>query len=219
MANGNRRTSRRALLRGAAAGAAVVAAEGVHAASANAADGDALILGTRNESVNTTTIDAKESALVGRSNTDDGALVGENQAQDGYGVRATSPYIGVNAVGGEFGTYAVSDYGTGVYGLTYDGVAVAARTAVPQGTALQVDGTAKFSRSGVAVVPARRKEVVVTGVLLTAASIVLATVQQYRPGSGVSLRAAIPDPAANSFTLRLTAVTSEDVRIGWFVVN
>lgn len=219
MANRNRRTSRRSLLRGVAAGAAVVAAEGVHAASANAADGDAVILGRRNESVNTTTIDAKEPALLARSNTDDGALIGENQAQDGYGVRATSPYIGVNAVGGEIGTYAVSDYGTGVYGLTYDGVAVAARTAVPQGTALQVDGTAKFSRSGIAVVPAGRKEVVVTRVLLTDTSIVLATMQQYRTGSGVSLRAAIPDPTTNSFRLRLTDVASDDVPVGWFVVN
>lgn len=219
MADKNRRRSRRALLGGAAAGAAVIAAEGLHATSASAADGDPIILGAPNEAVNTTRIDSKEAALYARSNTDDGALIGENQAQDGYGVRATSPYIGVNAVGGKFGTYAVSDYGTGVYGLTYDGVALAARTAVPQGTALQVDGTAKFSRSGVAIVPVGRKEATVTGVLLTAASIVLATVQQYRPGSGVSLRAAIPDAAGNRFRLLLTEAAREDTRVGWFVVN
>jgi len=219
MSDGRRMTSRRTLLGGAVAGAAVVAAEAVHAAPARAADGDAVILGQTNEALNTTVINAKEAALWGRANTDDGALIGENQAQDGYGVRGTSPYIGLNAIGGKYGVYAVSDHGLGVYGQTYDGVAVAARTAVPQGTALEVEGTARFSRSGVAVVPGGRKEVRVTGVLLTAESVVMATMQQYRAGSGVSLQAAIPEPAANAFRLRLTAAAPDDTRVGWFIVN
>ena len=215
----NRETSRRALIAGAAAGAAVVATGAVRAAPAQAADGDPLILGRDNEAINTTVINGKETALKGISSTDDGALVGENRAEDGYGVRATSPYIGVNAVGNTYGVYAVSDYGRGIYGLTYDGIALSAQTAVPQGTALQVDGTAKFSRSGIAIVPSGQKEIHVTDVLLTGASIVLATMQQYRSGSGVSVRAAIPDPATSSFRLRLTDRAPEDTKVGWFIVN
>jgi hypothetical protein len=219
MADVNRETSRRALIAGAAAGAAVVASEAIRAAPAQAADGDEVLLGRDNEAVNTTVITAKEAALKGRSNTDDGALVGENESPEGYGVRASSPYIGVSAVGGEQGVHGVSDYGTGVYAETYDGIALSARTAVPQGTALQVEGTAKFSRSGIAIVKAGRKEVTVTGVLLTSSSIVLATMQQYRSGSGISLRAAIPDPTSGSLRIRLTAAATEDTKVGWFVVN
>jgi hypothetical protein len=214
----NRRTSRRSLLAGTAAGA-VAAGAGLGTASARAADGDAVILGRQNEAVDTTRVEAKETALFGKSNTDDGALVGENEAPDGYGVRATSPYIGVNAVGGEFGVYAVSDYGRAVDGLTYDGTALSARTAVPQGTALDVQGTAKFSRSGLAVIRAGQKEVTVRGVLLTPASIVLATLQQYRSGSGIALRAAIPNPATSSVRIRLTGNAPEDTKVGWFIVN
>jgi hypothetical protein len=219
MADLNRGTSRRGLLAGAAAGAVVVAAEGVRAAPARAADGDGVILGRENEAVDTTVINARETALKGRSSTDDGALVGENDAPDGYGVRATSPYIGLDAVGNAYGVYATSDHGRGVFGQTYDGIALSAQTAVPQGTALQVDGTAKFSRSGIAIVPAGQREVRVTGVLLSAASIVLATVQQYRSGSGASLQAAIPDAGTSSVRLRLSDRALEDTKIGWFIVS
>jgi hypothetical protein len=213
----NSKTSRRNLLAGTAG--AVIGGVGVRAAPARAADGDAVILGGENDAVNTTRVEAKETALFGKSNTDDGALVGENEAPDGYGVRATSPYIGVNAVGGEFGVYAVSDYGRAVDGLTYDGTALSARTAVPQGTALDVQGTAKFSRSGIALIRAGQKEVTVRGVLLTSTSIVLATLQQYRSGSGIQLRAAIPNPPTSSVRIRLTANAPEDSKVGWFIVN
>jgi hypothetical protein len=125
----------------------------------------------------------------------------------------------VNAVGGECGVYAVSDYGRAVDGLTYDGTALSARTAVPQGTALDVQGTARFSRSGIAVIRAGQKEVTVRGVLLTPASIVLATLQQYRSGSGIALRAAIPNPATSSVRIRLTGNAPEDTKVGWFIVN
>jgi hypothetical protein len=67
-------------------------------------------------------------------------------------VQGGSPYIGVYAVGGEIGVYAVSDYGTGVQALTYNGTAVEASTAVTQGYALRVEGAVRFSRGGRATV-------------------------------------------------------------------
>src|SRR5262245_48825728 len=75
------------------------------------ADGDPVLLGRENAAINTTRIVANETALFGVSSTDDGALVGESRSSEGYGVRGTSPYIGVNAIGGRVGVYAVSDSG------------------------------------------------------------------------------------------------------------
>ena len=86
-----------------------------------------------NEATNTTRLVTKETSLYAVSNTDGASLVGESQSAEGYGLQGTSPYIGANAVGGAIGVYAVSDYGTGVRALTYDGTAVEASTAVAQG--------------------------------------------------------------------------------------
>src|SRR4051812_6218898 len=122
-------TRRRVLTLGAAAmgAAALGAAELATAPGAAAADGDPVLLAATNQANNPTVIeivDSGQSALIARSNADDGSLVGINEASDGYGVRATGQYIGLNAVGGDIGVYSTSDYGVGLKALTYDGVAV-----------------------------------------------------------------------------------------------
>src|SRR5262245_34948227 len=181
------------------------------------ADGDPVILGQENAAANTTRIVARETALFGVSSTDDGALVGESVATDGYGVRGTSPYIGVNAVGGEVGVYAVSDNGAGVQALTYDGVALSASAAVEAGTARRVEGRAEFRWSGRATVPLGARSVVVTGVPLTSASLVLATLQQQV--DGVHVEAAVPDVDGRSFTVHLNRKALRPMTLGWFVVD
>src|SRR5262245_56271945 len=181
------------------------------------ADGDQLLLGQENSSNNTTRIVAHETALWGVSNTDDGALVGESLSSDGYGIRGTSPYIGVNAVGGGVGVYAVSDYGTGVQALTYDGVAVSASTAVEAGTALRVEGRAVFRWSGKVLVPAGANSVTVADIPLGAASVVLATLQERI--DGLSVEAAVPDAKRRSFTLFLSRKVLRPVTVAWFVVD
>jgi hypothetical protein len=108
------RRSRRALLTGAAAGVAAVAAKTLTPTPAQAADGDPVLLGQTNTSDNATTINTPfESALIGISSTDGGALVGINKFEQGYGVFAQSAGIGVLAVGGDTGVDArgVSLYG------------------------------------------------------------------------------------------------------------
>ncbi len=180
-------------------------------------DGDPVILGQESTADNTTRIVAHEIALWGISNTDDGALVGESVSLDGYGVRGTSPYIGVNAIGGEVGVYAVSDYGAGVQALTYDGVAVSASTAVDAGTALRVDGRAEFSRSGKVTVAAGMSSATVTGVPLTSESLVLATLQERI--HVVHVEAAVPDVENHSFTLYLNRKVPRPTTVAWFVVN
>jgi hypothetical protein len=209
-------TTRRALLIGLAAGVAAVAIESA-TDPAGAADNDKVVLGTENTADNPTVIRAGAVALKGISSTDDGALVGENEASDGYGVRGTSPYIGVNAVGGEIGVYAVSDYGNGVQALTYDGVAVAASTAVDAGSALEVSGRARFSRSGKVTVPAGRFQVTIPVHNLDARSLVLATVQERRDGFYVL--GAVADPAASSISIYVSRKSSRPATVAWFVVN
>ena len=127
-------TTRRGVLAAAVGAAAAVVVSGAAAQPALAADGDTLVLGVTNEATNTTRLETKETSLHAVSSTDDASLVGESRSSDGYGLRGTSPFIGVNAVGGAFGVYTVSDYGTAVQALTYDGTAVEASTAVPRGT-------------------------------------------------------------------------------------
>jgi hypothetical protein len=208
---------RRALLRLAAAGAAAFAATVFKSGAARAADGDAVLLAGENVSDNTTVIRSGGVALYGISRTDDGALVGESTASDGYGVRATAPYIGLNAVGGEIAVYAVSDYGLGVHALTYDGVAVEAATAVEAGTALKVDGRAVFKLSGLLVIPPGAKSATQTNVPLTLQSLVLATLQQRRDEA--CIEAAVPDPDNRRFTVHLNKRVSRGTTVAWIIIN
>lgn len=147
-------TTRRRLLAGTVAGAAVMAADAMRPASASAADGDNLKIGQENTAANTTTLSSDDGGLHVITDTDDASVVGVSTSSDGYGIRGTAPYIGVLGVGDEIGVYTVSDYGVGVHALTYDGTAILAQTAVPQGMALRVEGVASFTRSGVVTVPA-----------------------------------------------------------------
>jgi hypothetical protein len=57
----------------------------------------------------------------------------------------------------------------------------------------------------------------VTGVGLSAASLVLATMQQDRPG--VWVRSAVPNVAGNSFTISLNKAVTVATDVAWFVVN
>jgi hypothetical protein len=85
------------------------------------------------------------------------------------------------------------------------------------GPALKAAGPAVFSRSGILTVAAGKSSGTVTGVALSAASLVLATVQQNL--SGVYVRGAVPNTAGSSFTLYLSKAPSAGAKVAWFVVN
>jgi hypothetical protein len=210
-------TTRRGVLAAAVGAAAAVVASGGLAQPALAADGDALVLGVTNEATNTTRLETKETSLYAVSSTDGASLVGESRSSDGYGLQGTSPFIGVNAVGGEIGVYAVSDYGTGVRALTYDGTAVEASTAVPQGYALRVQGAVAFSRSGRATVRAGTDRVTVSAADVRPGTSILATLQQDRPGNSVA--AAVPNPTTNTVLLVLTKRVTNDTVVAWLALD
>ncbi len=85
------------------------------------------------------------------------------------------------------------------------------------GTALQATGPAVFSRSGLLTVAAGSSSATRTGVALTTASLVLATLQQDR--AGVWVRSAVPNVAGSSFTIHLNKAVAASTTVAWFVVN
>jgi hypothetical protein len=216
----DRPTSRRRLLGALAGGAAgAVAVDLLRPQAAGAADGANAKLGQLNQSDNPTrfSITTANPAIWAESNADDGSVVGVNTAADGYGMRATGAYIGMDAIGGEIGTSSSSDYGVAVLGATYDGVALKGTTSVPQGWALQTEGPVRFSTAGRATIPAGKDKVVLSGLPITASTMVLATPQTRR--KGIYVEAVVPNTQNGTATVYLNAATPAALVIGWFVIG
>jgi hypothetical protein len=144
-------------------------------------------------------------------------VLGESLGAGGVGVSGTAAGgfgIGVVGKGGDTGVQGsgggigVQGIASGAGGIGVDGRSVSASGAgvlaenTAGGDALVVSGTAAFSRSGVLTVAAGKSSATQTGVALTSASLVLATLQQDRPG--VWVRSAVPKLTASSFTVHLS---------------
>jgi hypothetical protein len=140
----------------------------------------------------------------------------------------------VIGIGGDVGVIGTSDSGTGVEGLSggeagvrgthsasgvgVHGDAFSGTGVLATGqTALSVQGPAVFSRSGILTVRAGQASATKTGVPLTSASLVLATLQQDH--DGLWIRSAVPDIATNSFTVHLSKLAPARTKIAWFIVN
>jgi hypothetical protein len=213
------RRSRRQLMGLSAGAATVLGLEVLRPAPASAADGDPVLLARTNQASNTTLIEMVDSGEPGLrvvSRADDGSVVGENTAADGYGMRATGAYIGLDAVGGEIGVYTVSDEGVGLRALTYDGVAVEASTAVDAGHALRVDGAVHFSRSGRVTVPPGRRWVTVPAAVRPTSS-ALATLQTRQ--AGVHVEAAVPDHTNRTLKIWLNRSVTSRVEVAWLLID
>jgi hypothetical protein len=148
----------------------------------------------------------------------------------GQGSGAGQGLLGIGGSGGEGvrGVGGGSANGvTGIGGITggngVDGRAVSAAGAgvlaenTAGGNALRVAGPAAFSRSGILTVAAGSSSATKTGVPLTSASLVLATLQQNL--AGVYVRSAVPNVAGSSFTIHLSKAVTVSTRVAWFVVN
>jgi hypothetical protein len=133
-----------------------------------------------------------------------------------YGYNSTPTGIGVHGdVSGSgsavYGTATGS--GVAVYGDSASGTAVQARST--NGTALNVIGKAKFSRSGVVTVPSGTAYVTVTLAGVTASSMVIATAQQ---NTTRLVKAAVP--GAGSFVIRLNGTApAGGLKVAYFVLN
>jgi hypothetical protein len=138
-----------------------------------------------------------ESGMYGLANDAGSGVYGEN---DGLGFGVT-------------GRAANAGGGTGVLGDAPNGIGVEANSAT--GTALNVNGRAVFSRSGIVTVAAGTNSLTVTLVGVTTASMVLATAQQTK---AVYVKAAVP--GSGSFTIRLTGkAPTGGLIVAYFVLD
>jgi len=116
------------------------------------------------------------------------------------------------------GVAGSSPAGNGVHGTATaaGGVGVLAENTAG-GVAFRASGPAVFSRSGTLTIPAGKTSATKTGIPLTAASLVLATLQ--RDKAGLWVRSAVPNVAGSSFAVHLSKAPSASTKVAWFIVN
>jgi hypothetical protein len=211
--------SRRGLLATGVGVVSLAAAETVgRAAPAQASNGQPVLLGVTNDATAVTEIYATSSSGIGQAKLgvpDSGAGlvgIGTSVGVSGQGDDGTNAY-GVQGVAYNSGTGVIGVAGAPAIG---EGVGVTAQH-TSGGTALQVIGKAAFSRSGTLTIKAGDSAVTLTGVALTAASMILATLQNDVPG--VYVQSAVPDVSEGSFTIHLSKAVPTSTTVAWFVVN
>jgi hypothetical protein len=221
------RYGRRALILGAAAAGAGVAADLVAGGTAEAAPDTsaAVLLGKFNS--------ANSSTIVGTKRAN--GLVGQTHAKGFSGVAG----LDFNTAHGSNGVYGQTYHGYGVFGIGIGGghgvgahsntsgfdAVQAIDTASSGGTALygasahgfalRTAGKIKMSTSGVAVVPAGQRSATFACGGMTASSMVFATIQQAQ--SGVHIEGA--EAGEESFMLTLSKGAAAPVRVAWFVLD
>jgi hypothetical protein len=144
-------------------------------------------------------------AIEGENDSNGRGVSGRSESGTGVMGQSGAGGAGVTGSGGAWGVLGASQNGTGVQAESASGIA------------LRVHGTAVFTRSGLATVPAGDISVRVSGVALSSSSLILATLQ--KKDGHAHVRAAVPDVAAHSFTIYLTRPPTIDLPVGWFVVN
>jgi hypothetical protein len=133
---------------------------------------------------------------------------------NGYPTKRTAVFTPNNNEVGILADPSQSGKGSlGVYGIGQD---AGVRGDGGSGAGFGVIG-AGSSSSGVLTVPAGKSSATQTGVALTVASLLLATVQQNL--SGVSVRAAVPNVTGSKFTVYLSKAPSVNTKVAWFLVN
>lgn len=132
---------------------------------------------------------------------------------NGTGVTGTS----VNGIG----VTGTSTHANGIVGASSNGIGVRGSSLNATGVyatgaaALAVDGPVQFSTSGIATVTKGTQSVTVSLASAATFSVVLATIQQDRPG--ITVQSAV---ATNgSFTITLTGKPAADTPVGWFVIE
>lgn len=163
------------------------------------------------------------------SGTDATGVWGDSSSADATGVYGEGA-IGVWGFGG-WGVFGASDAGgtgvygfsgasvpsspahTGVFGYSDSGTGVYALAAT--GTALYVNGKAKFSRSGRVAITAGHSSVSKSLAGVTTSSLIFAVMQTRR--TGYYLVAAVP--TSGKFTVYLNKTVSGTTYVAYFVVN
>jgi len=107
--------------------------------------------------------------------------------------------------------------GIGLLGQTDTGVGVRAFCGTNTGVGLRVTGKAAFDRSGKLTISAGHSSLTKTGIGLTSASFILATLQTNV--AGLSIQAVVTNPSGSSFTIYLNKAPAVSVAVAWLAVN
>ncbi len=107
--------------------------------------------------------------------------------------------------------------GIGLLGETISGVGVRAYCGNNTGVGLRVTGKAAFDRSGKITITAGHSSVAKTGIALTSASFILATLQTNV--AGLFIQAVVSNLAGSSFTIYLNKAPTVNVAVAWLAVN
>jgi hypothetical protein len=131
----------------------------------------------------------------------------------GWGVFGASSATGTGVYGFSGATVPAAPAHTGVFGYSDSGFGIYARSAT--GTALYVNGKARFSRSGRTYISAGHstRKIYMAGV--TTSSYIIATPQTNR--AGVFVQSVVP--ASGSFTIHLNKAVSGTTYVGYLVIN
>jgi hypothetical protein len=157
-----------------------------------------------------------QSGVAGIDSSTSGGHGTFGRSSNGTGAYGTT---GADGQSGVEGVDTSTNGGFGVQGISDTGVGVSATST--SGAALKVNGVADFSRSGMATVvgttTTAARTVNVTGVSLTASSLILATPQGNV--AGVAVAGVVPSVAGSSFVIHLTKAITVSLPIAWFVVG
>lgn len=189
--------SRRTVLVGGAI--AAVAALFGRANTANAADGDPLVLGTTNIQSDNNSTQIADSGNVWQID------IGNNSTGAVFKVDADAGPICIEGRTGGSGV-AVHAMSNGATGLLADG----------GGVAIEAHGEVQFSTAGLATIPQGKSSITVTpGVPITTSSKVLATLQS---GGGTFKRVG-RNPTSNTITLYLSGNATSAVIVAYFIIS
>jgi hypothetical protein len=107
--------------------------------------------------------------------------------------------------------------GIGLLGQSDTGEGVVAYCNKTTGNALRVSGKIALSRSGKLTIAAGHSSLTKTGIALTSASFILATLQTNV--AGLVIQAVVTNPAGSAFTIYLNKAPSVSVAVAWLAVN
>jgi len=107
--------------------------------------------------------------------------------------------------------------GIGLLGETISGVGVRAYCGNNTGIGLRVTGKAAFDRSGKLTITAGHSSLTKTGIGLTSASFIMATLQTNV--AGLFIQAVVTHPSSSSFTVYLNKAPAVSVAVAWLAVN
>lgn len=156
--------------------------------------------------------------MVGSSGSASASGVYGHTESQGYGVAGRSNSPALNSGSGAASTLGDNTAnGVGVWGRSAHGTGVYAEAVNTDAISFRANGVTRFARSGRLTIPAGTSSIQKTGIRIDGRTLVLATLQQDRPG--VYVRSAVPSASGDSFTIRLNQAVATPTQVGWFLVN